>query len=157
MAGLGRAIHVFIDRVSKTWITGTSPVMTGMKLRRSNPEMSWLTSRADREFLLDRFDVGDARQAGFVAEPLDLVGRGGARELEMVAPAFVGVREIGIDVSAVEDVAGAVGIDHALARDRQCRQDAHGAALVIPEQAALTHGDAADTAAAALEIIEHLP
>jgi len=28
MAGLGPAIHVFIAQRTKTWITGTSPVMT---------------------------------------------------------------------------------------------------------------------------------
>ena len=39
---------------------------------------------------------------------------------------------------------------------REGRQDALGAGLVVPEQAALAHGDAADPAAAALEIGEHL-
>jgi hypothetical protein len=38
MAGLAPAIHVFVAKESKTWITGTSPVMTGIELRRSNPE-----------------------------------------------------------------------------------------------------------------------
>jgi hypothetical protein len=32
MAGLGPAIHVFVSKESKTWITGTSPVMTAGKL-----------------------------------------------------------------------------------------------------------------------------
>ena len=56
----------------------------------------------------------------------------------------------------MEHVAGAVGIEHALARDRQRGQRADRAGLVVPEQALLAHGDAADPAAAALEIVEHL-
>ena len=55
----------------------------------------------------------------------------------------------------MKHVTGAVGIDHALARDRQRRQLADRAGLVIPEQAVFAHGDAADPAAAALEIVEH--
>src|SRR4051794_16208531 len=63
-----------------------------------------------RERHLDHFDVGQCRQAGLVAEVLDLEGGGGAREYEMVMPAFAGVAQIGIDIRAVEDVAGAVGV-----------------------------------------------
>ena len=74
----------------------------------------------------------------------------------MVVPAFAGITEVGIDVGAVEHVAGAVGIEHAFGRDRKRRKRADRAGLVIPEQAAFTHGDAADPAAAALEIIQHL-
>ena len=116
---------------------------------------SYQSSTPDFELLPDRFDIGKRRQAGLVAEPLDLVGRGGARELEMILPAFAGIAEIGIDIGAVKHVAGAVGVEHALGRDRQRRQRAHRAGLVIPEQAALAHGDAADPAAAALEIVQH--
>jgi len=61
-----------------------------------------------------------------------------------------------IDIGAVENVASAVGIEHAFARDRQRGQRAGCAGLVVPEQAALAQGDAADPAAAALEIIQHL-
>src|ERR1700730_17813879 len=115
-------------------------------------------SRLDRnsKFLLDGFDVGQRRQSGLVAETLNLVGRCRAREIEMVVPAFAGAAEVGIDIGAMKNIAGAVGIEHAFARDRKLRQRADGTGLVIPEQAAFAHGDAADLAAAALEIIQHL-
>ncbi|MGY4291149.1 hypothetical protein ACVWXO_010415 [Bradyrhizobium sp. LM2.7] len=73
----------------------------------------------------------------------------------MFAPAFAGMGQVRIDIGAVEDVAGAVGVDHALVRDRHRRHGLDRAGLVVPEQALLTHGDAADLAAAALEIVEH--
>src|SRR5260221_1676787 len=114
---------------------------------------SWLCP--DFELLRDGFDVGNCRQSGLVAEALNLVGRRRAREIEMVVPAFAGIAEVGIDIGAVEHVAGAVGVEHAFARDRQRRQRANGAGLVIPQQAALTQGDTADPAAAALEIVQH--
>ncbi len=57
----------------------------------------------------DGFDIGKRRQAGLVAETLNLVGRCRARELEMVVPAFAGIAEVGIDIGTVEHVAGAVG------------------------------------------------
>ena len=42
----------------------------------------------DLELLLDGIDIGKRRQSSLVAEALDLVGRGRARKLEMVLPAF---------------------------------------------------------------------
>src|ERR1700688_4573999 len=89
----------------------------------------------------DGVDVVKQRQSGFVAKALDFVGRGRARKIEMVVPAFARVAQIGIDIGAVEHVAGAVGIEHPFARNRKRRQRANGAGLVIPEQAALSHGD----------------
>ncbi len=74
----------------------------------------------------------------------------------MVTPAFAGIAQIGIDIGTVEDVAGAVGVDHALAWNRKRGQDMHRAGLIVPEQSLFTHGDAADPAAAALQIVEHL-
>src|ERR1700716_165661 len=112
--------------------------------------------RSDRELLPDGFDVGDRRQSGFVAEALNLVGRSRAREIEMVVPAFAGITEIGIDIGAVKHIARAVGIEHAFAWDRKRGKRVSCAGLVVPEQAAFPHGDAADAAAAALEIFQHL-
>jgi hypothetical protein len=52
MAGLDPAIHVFVVKESKTWITGTSPVMTRDKnagadhpLRRFHLKRCVLTPR----------------------------------------------------------------------------------------------------------------
>ncbi len=45
----------------------------------------------DLEFALDGVDIGKRRQSSLVAEALDLVGRGRARKLEMVLPAFRGL------------------------------------------------------------------
>src|ERR1700694_1234915 len=74
--------------------------------------------RPDRELLPDGFDVRKRRQSGLVAETLNFVGRRRAREIEMVMPAFAGIAEIGIDISAVEYVAAAVGIEHGFTWDR---------------------------------------
>src|SRR6185436_21025297 len=108
----------------------------------------------DLKFLFDRFDIGKRRQSCLVTEALDLVGRGSPRKLEMILPAFGGIAEVGIDIGAVEHVTGAVGVEHALARDRQRGHGTNRAGLVIPEQAAFAHGDAADPAAAALEVVQ---
>ena len=45
-------------------------------------------SDPDLELLPDGIDVGERRQSRLVAEPLDLVGRRRARELEMLVPAL---------------------------------------------------------------------
>src|SRR5260370_31975567 len=79
------------------------------------PRESWLCP--DFELLPDGFDVCNRRQSGLVAEPLNLVGRCCAREIEMVVPAFAGIAEVGIDIGAVKHVAGAVGVEHPFARD----------------------------------------
>src|SRR5258708_35622218 len=125
---------------------------------KTRPMLYSQQSRSDRDakLLPDGFDVGKRRQPGFVAETLNFVGRCRAREIEMVVPAFAGIAEVGIDIGAVEYVAGAVGIEHAFAWNRKRGKRANGAGFVIPEQAAFSHGDAADAAAAALEIIQHL-
>src|SRR5229473_7134164 len=115
---------------------------------------SW--SGPDLKLLPDGLDVVKRRQSGLVAETLDFVGRCRAREFEMVVPAFARIAEIGIDIGAVKHVAGAVGIEHAFARDRKRGKRAGCAGLVIPEQAAFAQGNAADPAAAALKIFQHL-
>ena len=74
----------------------------------------------------------------------------------MVVPGFAGIGEVGIDIGAVEYVAGAISVDHAIERDRQRRQGVELAGLVVPEQTLLPHGDAADPAASAFEIVDHL-
>ena len=61
-----------------------------------------------------------------------------------------------MDIGAVKYVAGAVGIDHALGRDRKRGHGANRTGLVVPEQTLFALGDAADAAAAALEVIQHL-
>src|SRR3954447_6195077 len=85
------------------------------RARWLQPSVSDLDPRL--EFLPDGFDVRKRWQSGFVAEALDFVSRCRARELEVLMPAFAGVGEIGVDISAVEDIPGAVGVEHALARD----------------------------------------
>jgi hypothetical protein len=44
MAGLVPAIHVFVPKIRKTWITGTGPVMTAERLNCSSPgsHFSWI-------------------------------------------------------------------------------------------------------------------
>src|SRR5437764_8704741 len=53
-------------------------------------------------------DLRERRQACFVAEALDRVGRGRTGELEVLLPADIGISQIGEHISAMEDVAGAV-------------------------------------------------
>src|SRR2546421_8374817 len=110
----------------------------------------------DLKLLPDGFDVGKRRQPRLVAEALDLVGGRRAREFEMVVPGFARIAEVGKDVGAMEHVTGAIGVDHARERDRQRWQGVDLADLVVPEQTLLSHGDAADPATAALEIVDHL-
>src|SRR5450755_4005859 len=74
----------------------------------------------------------------------------------MVMPAFARIAQVRIDIGTVEDVTRAVGIDDALARDWKRRQAADGTGLVVPQQALFAERDAADAAAAALEVIQHL-
>ena len=61
----------------------------------------------------DLLDRVERRQAGFVAEMLDLVGRGVLGKPEMLLPAFERIVEIGIHIGAVEHVARAAGVAHA--------------------------------------------
>src|SRR5690242_19689037 len=86
---------------------------------------------------------------------LDLVGRSSSRELEMIVPAFGGIAKIGIDVGAMKHVAGAVGVEDGLVRDRDGRERVSGASFAIPKQAALTHRDTTDPATATLEVVQH--
>jgi len=79
---------------------------------------------------------------------LDRVARRRARELEVLLPGNAWIDEVGIHVSAMEDVAGAVGVDDLFFGDVQRRHEALGLALVVPEHTARAHGDGADLAAA---------
>ena len=56
-------------------------------------------------------DLGQRRQARFVAEMLDRMRRCRARELEVLLPVGIGIDQIRIDVGTVKDVAGAGGVD----------------------------------------------
>ena len=116
-----------------------------------------LIERARVELESDLLDRVERRQAGLVAEMLDLVGRGVLGKAEMLRPAFERVLQIGIHIGAMKHVARAAGVANPHLRHRQRRKRADLAALVVPEHAALALGDAADLAAAALEIVEHRP
>src|SRR6266702_8822373 len=56
-------------------------------------------------------DLGERRQACLVAEMLDRKGRRRARELEVLLPGDARIDQIGIHIGAMEDVAGAIGVD----------------------------------------------
>src|SRR5688500_11474940 len=114
-------------RGCRSAVATTSMLMLPATNTRPMLYSQWMRSGRDYEFPPHRLDVGDGRQSCLVAEALDLVGRCGARELEMVVPAFAGIGEIGIDIGAMEYVAGAVGIEHALGRDRQRGKRVNGA------------------------------
>ena len=125
----------------------------------SNLEATWRWPKAllcgDAEFLPDIGDVFVAGQSGFIAEMLHLDRGCRAGEVEMFVPALFGVGEVGIEVAAVEDVAGAAGVENAGTGDGQRGQRVDLALFVVPHQTLFTHGDATDAAAAALEIVEH--
>src|SRR5215203_6040696 len=59
-------------------------------------------------------DVGQRRQARLVAEVLDGKSRRRAGESEVLLPARLRPGDRRMDIGAVEDVAGAVGIDDAV-------------------------------------------
>src|ERR1700737_3700696 len=86
---------------------------------------------------------------------LNLVSRRSAREIEVVLPAFARIAEVGIDIRAVKYVAGAIGIEQAVSRDWKRGERMHPSGLIVPEQAFFAERDAANPAAAALEIVQH--
>src|SRR3977135_1837612 len=133
-------------RGCRSAVATTSMLM--LPATKTRPMFYFQTSRLryDRELLPDGVDLGQRRRSGFVAETLNLVGRSRAREIEMVVPAFAGVAEVRVDIGAVEHIAGAVGIEHAFARDRKGGKRVRGAGLVIPEQTALSQSNTADPA-----------
>ncbi len=61
-----------------------------------------------------------------------------------------------MDVGAVKDVPGAVGVDDQAFRHIERREKALLVAFVVPEQAFRSHGDAADAATARAQIGQHL-
>src|SRR5262245_1295630 len=101
-------------------------------------------------------DLGKRWQTCLVAEVLYRIGRCSASELEVLLPGDALIDQIGIHIGAVEDVAGAVGVDDLLIRDIQRRQEALSLALVVPEHTARAHGDGPDLAAARAQISQHL-
>src|SRR6185295_7346946 len=97
---------------------------------RRNDARAALCGRRKRQVA----DVVERRQARLVAEVLDLEGRGAAGKVEMLLPALLRINEVGIDVGAVEDVAGARGVDDLVRGDRYRVHGAHGAAFVVPKK-----------------------
>jgi hypothetical protein len=84
------------------------------------------------------------------------MGGGRARETEMLGPLFARAREVRVDVGAVENVAGAVGVEHVRARHGQRRQGLHSPALVVPDETVLSERHATDEAALAFEQVAQL-
>src|SRR6202048_5591641 len=103
-------------RGCRSAVATTSMLM--LPATKTRPMLYSQQSRSDRDakLLPDGFDIVKRRQPGLVAEALNFVGRCRAREIEMVVPALAGITEVGIDIGAVEHVAGTVGIEHAFAR-----------------------------------------
>src|SRR5436190_18296647 len=77
--------------------------------------------------------------------------RCGARKVEVRFPRFSRIAEVRIDVSAVKDVAGAVGVDDFFGRHRKRGHVPLIAPLVVPDEAVRPQSHAADAAALVLE------
>src|SRR3954468_16855517 len=74
----------------------------------------------------------------------------------MRLPIGIGIGQSRIDIGAMEDVAGAVGIHYAIRRYLQRRENAFLPGLVVPDEAVLAERDAADATAARAQITQHL-
>src|SRR5271169_4265918 len=86
---------------------------------------------------------------------LDFVGGCCSRKAEMLLPTHRWVGEIGVNVGAVEHVAGAAGIENSIRRYGKSREFPNDARVVVPDQASLTERHPTNPAASALEIIKH--
>src|SRR5436190_19976268 len=87
---------------------------------------------------------------------LDLEGGGATREIEMLAPLFLRVGQIRINIGPMEPIAGATCVDDLFFRYLQGLHGLDRAGLVVPKQPPLAHVDAANTATALLQIIDDL-
>src|SRR3974377_1061709 len=75
--------------------------------------------------------------------------------MEVPLPRFCRIGEIGIDIGAVEDVAGPALIYTAILRYDNSWQRLNGARLVVPNQPTLPERPTADPAAPTFEILKH--
>src|SRR5712691_12835366 len=87
---------------------------------------------------LHRRNFDQGRQAGLIAEVLDLVSGCRLREAEMLLPTLRRIGEVGINIGAVEDVSGATGIENSIGRYGKSRKRPNSARLVVPDQASLS-------------------
>src|SRR5579863_5818079 len=78
-------------------------------------------------------NVGKRRQARLIAQMLDLVGRGRLRQQEMLLPVPCRIGEVGMDVSAVEDVSRSTGIDDSIRRYAKRGKRPNATRLVTPD------------------------
>ncbi len=101
-------------------------------------------------------DLRQARETSFVPQMLDRMRRRGAGKPEMLVPAEIRARQDRVDIGAVEDVAGAVGIEDPLDGNVERRQYAIAAGSLIINHAARAHRHPADPAAARAQILQHL-
>src|SRR5450759_2374192 len=108
-----------------------------------------------RELTLNRGDIGKSWQSCFVSEVLDFVSGSGAGEAEMLLPTFRGIGEIGVDISAVENIASPTRIENTIRRHNKSWKCSNSTCLIVPEQATLAERHATNFAAPTLEIVEH--
>ena len=73
----------------------------------------------------------------------------------MLLPTLRCIGEVGIDVSAVEDITGATRIENTIRRNGKSWKRSHNTRLVIPDQPSLSESHATNAAAPALNVVEH--
>jgi hypothetical protein len=70
---------------------------------------------------LSRVDIGQGRQARLVAEVLERMCRRRAGKVEVILPCAGRIGEVGVNVGAMKNVAGAIGVNDLLVRDIERR------------------------------------
>ena len=73
----------------------------------------------------------------------------------MLLPTLRCIGEVGIDVSAVEDIAGTTRIENTTRRHGKSWKRSRNTRLVIPDQPSLSESHATNAAAPALKVVEH--
>ena len=86
---------------------------------------------------------------------LDFVGGGRSCEAKMLFPTLRRIGEVGINISAVEDISCSTGIENSIRRHSKSRKHLDGARLIVPDQSTLAERYTANPAASTLEIIDH--
>jgi len=73
----------------------------------------------------------------------------------MLFPTLRWIGEVRINISAVEDISCATGVENSIRRHSKSRKRPDSARLIVPDQSSLAERHAANPAASTLEIIDH--
>src|SRR4029077_11882156 len=118
-------------------------------------EAGYGNSGVSFKFMLDRGDFRKRRQSCLIAEMLNLESGRGLRKFEMFLPALRRIGEIGINVSAVENVSGSTGIENSIRWHGKSRKSPDCTSFVVPDDTSLSERHSTNPTTPALEIVKH--